>query len=151
MGISLEVIFYEKLFSGWLILKKHFDLLNYLLHSFVLHFSFLACQRVLKSGIIASIYNQLTHFTEFAFSWYSKQRGIKEGVVLSQIFFSLIPKDSKFNISLQIDLNQTRVNLKLYLKCWKFSLIFTYQAWHLYCTLKLKMSCCVSSHPCSLK
>jgi hypothetical protein len=77
---------------------------SYLLHSFILHFPFLACERVLKSGIIAGIHNQLTHFAKFAFSWHSKQRGIKEGMILSQIFFSLIPKDSRFNFLLQIDL-----------------------------------------------
>lgn len=118
MGISLGVFFFYKklpfLKSG----SSSKNILIYLLHSFVLHFSFLACQRVLKSGIIASIHNQLTHFTKFAFSWYSKQRGIKEGVVLSQIFFSLIPKDSKFNFSLQVDLNSKHYGTsQTYLKC----------------------------------
>jgi hypothetical protein len=69
---------------------------NYLLHSFVLHFPFLACEWILKSGIIAGIHNQLTHFAKFAFSWNSKERGIKKGVVFPQIFFSLISKHKKY-------------------------------------------------------
>lgn len=48
-----------------------------LLKALVLHFTFLARERVSQSSIVASIHNRFTGQPKFTFSWHYKQWGVK--------------------------------------------------------------------------
>lgn len=70
--------------------RQYILISRYLLQTLVLHFSFLARQRILQSRVVPRIDEQLAIFPEFTFARYREQRRVEERMVLSQIIFALI-------------------------------------------------------------
>lgn len=64
--------------------------LNYLLHTLILHFALLARQRILQLRIIPAVHNFLAYLAEPRFSGHHKEWRIEKRMVLTQIIFALI-------------------------------------------------------------
>lgn len=61
----------------------------YSLHALVLNFPFLARNRILKPGIVATMDHLLADFTKATLTGNNKERCVEERMVFTEIFFSL--------------------------------------------------------------
>lgn len=64
----------------------------HLLEAFVVHFSFIASDRVPQASIVSGVYYGAAYLPEARFSWHYKQRCIEQRMILTQILFSLVTK-----------------------------------------------------------
>lgn len=68
---------------------------RYLLQTLVLHFPFLARQRIFESRVVSRVNEQLTNLAEFTFTRHHEQRRVKERMVLPQIVLTLVSDSSQ--------------------------------------------------------